>query len=601
MEPRSRVAVVLGAVVLLAGAVVVMRGSGEEQGEEPALPPYRTMTEFRADGVLLPGPQVKPQPPTGLTIQPGSRRLQVSWQGEAAGYELTWGHERRTRLVAERSAQLDGLTDGLAHPVEVRAVDAFGQRSEPVRGAGTPRAAEDGFSFVDRFDGTEDEVASRWQLVQRPGCAWTGLAEGRLVVSANCGERPTGLRARTPLRLRADGGRVVLETDAPEPRDRLTVDFVPGPVDIAGERQLPPGAIRVELTTEGVLVRHPGGEARLPGLPAPPIGRSQRWELVFTATELRVLRDGALLGRTPVVRSWQEATVLLGFAGRGSGVTDVLLDLIAFDGEPAPSPPLRITPRVLTDHPRPAGGGAPEGTRQLLGTEGALLRVAVRPAADPPVLPRFTASVNGADYPLRPVFPDLPPDRHSWFPLVADLPAAALAVDQHRYLLAVQLRQDNPDLKVEHGPASLDLRPAAGLAADEPPPNRADQRLPRPGPVLAEPTATLLDAAGRPVPAGEPVSRGRIVLDIRLDGLAGQVAAGELAGLAGLEVRLDGDRLAALPTAKDGPGVAGSWRIALSLAGAIATGPHTIEVRAVGTSWDTPASYAYVPFSVARQ
>ncbi|MCK2237585.1 MULTISPECIES: fibronectin type III domain-containing protein [unclassified Crossiella] len=599
MEPRLRLAVVLGAAVLLVGTVVVLRGSGEEQPALPELPPYRTMTEFRADGVLLPVPGAKPAAPTGLEVRPGSRRLVLSWLGEAAGYEVTWGDDRRTRLVAERSAQLDGLTDGLAYPVEVRAVDAFGQRSDPLGGAGTPRTPAEGWSFADLFDGTEDEVGSRWQLVQRPGCAWTGVSGGRLVVSANCGDRPTGLRARTPLRLRDNGGRVVLETDAPEHRDRLTVDFVPGPVDVVGDRLLPPGAIRVELATEGVLVRHPGGEARLPGVAAPPVGRSQRWEIVFAGGELRVVRDGQVLGATPVARTWRQATVLFGFGGRGSGVTDVLLDLVAFDGEPVQTPPLRVTPRVLVDLPRSAQPKAPEDTRPLRGTEGALLRMAVRSPLDGPE-PRLTAFVNGTGYPVRPVFPGMGLTAGSWFPVVADLPAAALAVDAQRYLLDVQLRQEDAVVQLDYGPASLDLRPAAGQAADEPPANRADRKLPRPGPALAEPGATLLDAAGRPVPGGEPVAKGRAVIEIRLDGRAGQLAAGELAGLAGLEVRLDGDRLAVLPTAKDGPGAAGSWRIALNLSSTSA-GPHTVEVRAVGTSWDTPTAYAFLPIMVARE
>lgn len=602
MEPRLRLTVVLGAAALLVGTVVVLRGTGEEQPREPELPPHRTVSEFRAGGVILPVAEAnKPGPPTALVIRPGSRRLRVSWQGAADGYEVTWGKDKRRRLVAERAVQLDGLTDGQAYPVEIRAVDAFGQRSTPLTGLGTPITPAEQWSFADRFDGTEDEVGARWQLVQRPGCAWTGLHEGRLVVSANCGERPTGLRARTPLRLRPDGGRVVLETTAPQPKDRLTVDLVPGPADIVGGAKLPPGTIRVELAAEGVLVRHPGGEARLPGAPAPPVGVSQRWELVFSGGELRVLHENRELGSTPVARTWREASVLLGFTGRGSGVNDVLLDLVAFEGEPTDAPPLLVTPRVLADAPRSDTPVAAEGVRSVRGVEGALLRVAVRYSQLPRgPAPRFTAAVDGVRYPLRPAFPDLALEPGSWFPLIADLPATALRVDTQRYLLDVQVRAESgPGPGPEFGPASLDLRPAAGQPRDEAPSRRADHRLPRTGPTLAEPNAVLLDAAGRPVRPGEPVNRGRAVVEIRLDGLAGQRAAGELAGLAGLEVRLDGDRLAVLPTAVDGPGVAGTWRIALNLGGA-SGGPHTVEVRAMGTSWDTPTGYAFVPFMVAR-
>ncbi|WP_086785573.1 hypothetical protein [Crossiella equi] len=179
-----------------------------------------------------------------------------------------------------------------------------------------------------------------------------------------------------------------------------------------------------------------------------------------------MLADGREVGATPVRRDWREATVLLGFPGRGSGITRTELDLVAYDAEPVPAPPT--------------------GTARL------------------------------------------------------------------------------------------------------------DRRLSRPGPPLADPSAELHDAAGRPVPAGEPMPRGRAVLEIRLT-----ATTPEVAGLAGLEVRLDGERLAVLPTAADGPAVAGTWRIALNLADTTA-GPHNIEVRAVGTSWDTAAAPVFVPIMVAQ-
>ncbi|QTR05680.1 hypothetical protein J7S33_14660, partial [Saccharothrix algeriensis] len=139
----------------------------------------------------------------------------------------------------------------------------------------------------------------------------------------------------------------------------------------------------------------------------------------------------------------------------------------------------------------------------------------------------------------------------------------------------------------------LELTPAPG---PPPPPRRTagDPPANGPEPDLARVVGTVLDAGGRPVPEGSPVPRGRGVFDLTLDGRSGERGAG-LAGLAGFTVRLDDERIATVPTDLGGPGVAGSFRLALDTGG-LSAGPHTIEVRLYGAAADVRPSSAFVSF-----
>jgi hypothetical protein len=101
-------------------------------------------------------------------------------------------------------------------------------------------------------------------------------------------------------------------------------------------------------------------------------------------------------------------------------------------------------------------------------------------------------------------------------------------------------------------------------------------------PQLAILSARVLNASGQPTQAGQPLPRGRAVLQVTMDALAGQRAAGSLAGLAGFKVWLDNTELVAVPTAVNGPGVGGTWLIAFDPSQATG-GPHLIDVRAYGT------------------
>jgi hypothetical protein len=111
-------------------------------------------------------------------------------------------------------------------------------------------------------------------------------------------------------------------------------------------------------------------------------------------------------------------------------------------------------------------------------------------------------------------------------------------------------------------------------------------------------SARVLDASGNLPAPGKPLPRGRAVLDITMDGLAGQRIAGQLAGLAGFEVWLDNVELVAVPTAVDGPGLAGDWQVAFSTDGESA-GEHNIDIRAYGAQHGIAFAETFATFQLS--
>jgi hypothetical protein len=89
-----------------------------------------------------------------------------------------------------------------------------------------------------------------------------------------------------------------------------------------------------------------------------------------------------------------------------------------------------------------------------------------------------------------------------------------------------------------------------------------------------------------------------LIIEVSLDATAGQRVAGELAGLAGVEVRVDDTLVAAIPTVRDGPGVAGRWRIALNPA-SLGGGDHTVTVRVLGVLPETEPDSASARFRLS--
>ncbi|MGQ0839701.1 fibronectin type III domain-containing protein [Actinokineospora sp.] len=646
-----RIAVVAVGLVVIGGAIVVLR-TPEKPGEtapRPAPPPQTTVREFAGDGVVIPTPVNPPAQPAKVEVRPGPQRLQVGWGPPepvgAAGYEIRWGRAGqldRVRLVAQPAAQLDALENEAEYEIEIRTVNAFGQRSLPVKTRGTPKlsANEPAWSFADRFIGRVVPDPERWRLSSASDCARATRGDGengrRMVISAQCGTEPVALRSRAPLRLlesAVDGelGRVVVETDQPGQTGELLIDLVPGPADLIDgspngpprpdrpglaqdDPALPPGTVRVRVagqeTTTTVQVLVAPGTPRLGTAisvdPAPTanIGVSVRWEVVLRTDGVRVLRDGQVVGGGDVVPAWREATALLGFAASSGGLY-AAVDLVAFTGAPT-APPVFVPPPAL-DTGRVvhvAGSGivtSADGAR-VQGTVGGQLRITLVPQNgpdNPPALDDlFTVEVGGSKYATRPAVVGQPLTRGVRYPIVADLPAEALVLGPDGKTLPLRVRGpfQRGQATTRLISASIELTappggvsPAAGSGTDIP--------LFQIRPALARPGARFLDASGKPIPNDAEVPRGRLVLEVRADGPAGQRLGGELAGLAGMEVRLDGERIAGIPTVVDGPGVAGTWRLAVNTTG-LRPGQHTIEIKAIGVDPRAAFAVAYAPFTI---
>ncbi len=641
-------------LVLVGGAVAVLRVPQEpdQPSPKPVPPPQTRVQEFVGQDVVVPAPGAKPPPPGKLVAEPGPQRVQLWWGAVvaglpeprgAAGYEVTWGRSGTTefeRLVAEPAVQLDALDNNTEYDVQVRTVDSFGQRSEPAEISVTAREDPDDppWSFNDRFTSRVVPDPVNWRFASSSDCGRATRGEGedgrRLIVSAQCGTDPVALRARPPLRLAdqpANGelGRFVVDTDHPGQDGALLLDFVPGPADLVDgspngspdpgttglaqdDPSLPPGTVRVRIASRGtttttqVLVAP--GTTRL-GAPvgaraAPPtlIGISVRWEVVFRVDGVQVLRDGVVVGGGDVVPAWREATALLGFVGGSSGLY-AGVSLAGFVGAPTVKPVLVVPPAVKVDRvvvrPEEPLRTDPAGAK-ISGVLGGQLRITLVPqnAPNENATDEFSVEVGGTRFPARPAVAGQPLTRGVRYPIVADVPPEALVLRPDGKSIAVRVRgpvrRGTAETRVIS--ASLELTappgavsPASGSGTEVP--------LTRTKAAVARPSATFLDAGGKPLAEGDAVPRGRLVLEVRADGQGGQRLGGRLAGMAGVEVRLDGQRIAGIPTMVDGPGTGGTWRLGVVTNG-LAPGKHTIEVKVVSANGTSAPAVSFWPFTV---
>ena len=646
-----------GAVGLLR---VVGQGQLSSTAPTTLPPPPTSLAHYAADGVLVPSPGAPPPRPGRLVVRPGPNRLQVTWGSAlagghdpagAAGYDVRWGAGPDTltneRLVAEPAVELDGLADNASTTVSVSTIDSYGQRSAPSTTTGRPRADGASYAFSDDFHEAVVPDPRLWRLTSQDACTNAGRAGGafgQLLVSDTCQGAQTTMRSRTPFRLAsppgADGelGRFTIDTDAPGEQGELDLDLVPGPVDLLDESRagpilnltpntaqddpsLPPGTVRVAITTTAgpatasaqVLVapgtpRLPAATAQhLAAVPLPRTGLSLRWDVVLRADGVQVLCDGVEVAAGNVVPSWTSATALIGFGGPVVGDLDAAVHLIGFGGAPTSAPPLLAPPDVQPHAvAMPAGNPvtpAVPGLRAIGGTSGAQLRVTLLPVAGAPQTPvwngtgpapAFQVEVNGRRFPARPAIAGTPLLSAVRYPMIADLPPDVLVPQAGAIPVVVltNLPITGPaNFEVLTGDVELALSP--GTKPTVPRPIRA-AAVP---PALAVPTVTLLDAGGLPLPANQPLPGGRVVLSLAMDGPGGERLNGQVAGLAGFDVWLDGTKLATVPTTAGGPGVAGQWQIALDT-GTMPPGQHTIDMHGYSTDNGIDSVSAAVTFTV---
>jgi hypothetical protein len=619
MTPRRRLIGVLAGLALLVGTVIALR---EDQPEPP--PPRNdalVLPDFTAPYVVSSTPAQRPQTPVDVRVRGGPDRLRVSWgssvQGaadpaRAAGYEVTWhrGRERPgTRLVASTEVQLGGLASSTEYEVGVRSVDAFGQRSAQTTVRG--RTGDEGdwrsplTGLLDEFADTRSlnvrRPGSLWHLSSHRGCVETGPDRkdehaGRLVFELNCGADTAVLRARRPLVLSdVDGvlGKVAVVTDAAGPHGQLVVDLVPGTADRIGagttpaeavDPALPGGAIRVLVSDSGTrVITGPdvprSEEPQQPVSPRRGSGVLHRFEVVLTTGGMRVLQDGAVVATSSVVPSWREAAVLVGASGPAGRQSRVHLDAIGFSGPQHPPPAVTEidaaldTQRVLDVDEQAPGVGI---SRALLrGASAARLRatVVLGTSGDPAGMVvqlgdvRVPAVAATSAWSRKPgtvltVVADVPPELladagpDSLRPFVLRMPGAAAGPSS---LVESYLEITGPPRETDAG-ESAEISGAA--PKDALPPAAVEFR----------------DTAGVPLAPDQPMRRCKVVLQIDLDGLVGEAPSGSVEGVAGFQVRVDNRLAASVPTARDGPGLGGSYPLLVDFS-KLSTGHHVVEVR----------------------
>lgn len=640
MATRTRWLAWLGALVLVAGAVIVLRTSDQDASRDD--PPEVVLDRYAADLVVLPSPGDPPAPPDRVVVATGPGRLRLYWaEGLAGGttspgvvgYDVRWrradgtGREGR-RLVAAPDVQLDGLADDERYEVDVRGVDAFGRRSAPVSASGVPgrgdqpwRAGLTGLydPFTDPATVSPDSPESRWHVSGYRGCVGLGVGRG-LTVDLNCGADLAVLRARTPLRLGEDTdgelGRVAVRTDAAGPGGELTVDLAPGRPDRVGvgalradrgeerDTALPGGAVRVSVSDGGVrIAAAPDVPVTGPTVevhPAPRRGPGviHLFEVVLTTSEVRVYQDGLAVASRPVRPGWREATVLLGLRGPAGRRSTVHVDGAGFSGAPAAAPAGVVEVPVHPGTGRVLDPGAP-------GPGIGIARTPLRTARSARVVSTF-AMTGGLDLdrlevqlgpvrvPARPVVARPATHPGASVTVLAELPPSLLGTDGPDTLAPFVLRGPGTTTGAVIMETYLEITPGPVWTAPRPAPApRAD----RPVDALPLVRPSLNNAAGEPLESAAVPGRGQVVLAVQLDAGVAQWDTGGVAGVRGLQVRLDGRLVASIPTAEDGPGVGGAYALSIAVGG-LSRGTHTIEVREYGVDPERKPVSELLRFSV---
>lgn len=150
----KRVVLVVAGLALVAGVIVLRDTGGSDLPTAP--PPPTKLKAYAGEQVLVPAPQGRPATPSRVVASAGSHKIKLSWTGDAPAFEVRWGD--RSKLVTRPGTQLNGLENGREQQIEIRAVDAFGQRSQPAQARATPRADNAPYTFADRFDADRKSV-----------------------------------------------------------------------------------------------------------------------------------------------------------------------------------------------------------------------------------------------------------------------------------------------------------------------------------------------------------------------------------------------------------------------------------------------------------
>ncbi|WP_433267335.1 fibronectin type III domain-containing protein [Actinosynnema sp. CS-041913] len=589
MERRKLVGWLCG-LALVTGAVVVLRN----ESAPPAPPPeFTRFLDHRVEYVADTSPLSRP---TDLTLTGVDRTsLRATWTatgGVAYGaFEVRWGD--RTRLVQATETELTDLDADAEVTVEVRAVDGLGRRSEPAVAKAVPRLAHDQawadplVQPLDRFDGPEALSPRRWRVFDA-GDECLGLRPlngKRLEVTCDA----LDLQSNVPLRLgvpAADGavGRVVLTTDGPSTArgdGELVVALLPEPFHDIGRlaEPYPPGSVILHITPYGATFDAGSGLSTtsrvvpVGGTSRPPTpGVRHRWELRVLPDAVVALRDGEALAAAAVAVPWTVARPRLAF----HNVRHTQVDTFGVGGAPESPVPASVVPLG----PGSGQGGAVElGATPNQRLEGGNSVRVVAAVASP--------GSNVRDTPITVEF-----GGRSAPGVVMPPSGGAAAVESAFVYADFPLPEPTGDTSVRLRTAGKVVVNDSHLVVDD---GQATTRraLPRvterehPA-VKAPPANVVVVHETGPTDKFPPGGKARIVVELLT------TTEREVAAVKGIEVDLDGQRLAALPTGGAAGGrheflvdlnetPAGSHRVAVRVLpvderGETRTGGHTFDI-----------------------
>lgn len=544
------------------------------------------MDRFTNRNVLVPQPIGGPATPSDLRLTSEVDALRADWtDAGASGYEVTWRHGGEldhTLLTIQPEVRLAGLRPGVSYSIEVRAVDAYGKRSNPATAAGTPATAPDNSwnkPLTGLFDDFSDvsTLTTRWHLSGYQGCVDAGGGRGGLVIGLECGTDQAVLRARSRMSLTSSEelGRIAVVTDAAGPGGQLTVDLSPGPVDRVGA-SLPAGTVQIVVDDHGAQVLAAPDVPHVPVTgshssvaPARGVGVPHLFEVVLTSAGISVRQDGREIGFGGIVPSWRSAYVLYGFQGPVGLKSRIFVDAAGFSGDSSVVPPVSevalfpATLRALA--PGEAAPGIGISRRPLVGVPSARY-VATVQAGDGLDPAGLSVQLGSDSYPLTQAVPGAVP-AGSVTTVYADLPAGLLSSTGPDQLSPYVLRSTRGQATILE--SYLEIHPATA-----PPPGPPGAAL-QAAPAVVQLPQVEVDSAQ---------DSGRLVLDLHLDGRY----SAEVSGVAGFEVWLDGQRMAGQPTDSGGPGLGGRYTVVFS-AGTLTPGPHTVDVREYPSDASKPA------------
>lgn len=334
----------IGGLALVVAAVVVLR-----QSDAPDNLKREIDDDVQVVQQLEP---VKPASPKAQALDVDA--LQVAWAGSAPAYEVRWnGNEQ---LVPSPEVELAGLSPESPVEVEIRAVNAIGKRSEPLKISAVPkdlyndRWDDQLVGQTDRFDGPESLDPRKWRIEAEENCL--GLRPFGLSLRVDVDCSTAMFQSNTPLRFGVPApdqaiGRAIISVAGAAESSHVRLTLLPDPWQYLKDQEFQPkGAVSLDITTQGTrVVADPDlprserqidlGDAPLTGLVA---GVRHRWELRVLPDAVLALRDGVVVAGEPVVLKQRLVHPRIRIDGGG------FLDTFGVGGVPERVVPTEVVP-----------------------------------------------------------------------------------------------------------------------------------------------------------------------------------------------------------------------------------------------------------------